>query len=203
MTEQLRLDPDTLFEEFSCRDRIEQYLDLLLEENQQLNLVSRETSRDDLRRLAAESIFPLKSIESGAGSYLDVGSGGGFPSIPIMLALEGAVTSPQTTLVERIGKKAAALQRLVSGLDLEPNVINMTLEDIKPPGSANLITIRLVKLTDKLLAVASRWLKPDGCILYYSQPDFHIDERKFHVKPISFVSVTGQSKTVSAIAKNS
>lgn len=161
----IQVDPAEILGRFDPQNRLETYFDLLLQENRKINLVSRETSREDLRRLAAESLVPLTLLELPVGRYLDIGSGGGLPSIPILLA--GAV-SGESFLVERTQKKAAALRRILLDLDLAAEVVPSNYEEARLNNRFDLVTIRLVKPTKPLLRKIHSGLNEGGTVVYYS-----------------------------------
>ncbi len=117
--------------------------------------------------MAAESLLPLQLIESPINDYLDIGSGGGFPAVPILFS--GRVGG-QATLVERTQKKAAALKRLLGWLNLTASIQPRTFEEVRFSGRYDLITLRWVKLTDSLLKRIVSLLTPHGTFLHYSPP---------------------------------
>ena len=170
-----------LFSKYDPDDKLEPFFDLLTEENKRVNLVSRETKREDLRRLAAESLAPLELIgEKRYRSYLDIGSGGGIPSIPIMTATAaGVIEIEQVRLIERTQKRAAALGRIISGLNLQAEILPEDFSGKDTSTRFDLVTLRYVKLTPKLLSAAFKTLHCSGLFVYYSQPEFSIDRNRF------------------------
>ena len=171
-TRTINLDIEAILHQYDPSNRLSRYFSLLMNENERLNLVSRETSHDDLERLAAESLFPLTMLGRGFDNYLDIGSGGGMPALPIMLS--GSV-SGEVCLIERTQKKAAALRRMLYGLDLTANIIAKPYEETEFSTDFSLITIRLVKLTKPVLDHVIAALKPDGKFVYYGIPSFGCD----------------------------
>lgn len=169
MTDPILLNPVSLLASEDPSRRMDQYLDLLMSENQRVNLVSRETSRDRLARMAAEALLPAVQLDLRAGSYLDIGSGGGIPAIPILLSRRA--TGP-SLLVERTQKKAATLSRIASGLDLKVEVIDRTFEELRLNRTFDLITLSYVKLTERLLESILAVLDQEGRFIYYSTPTF-------------------------------
>jgi 16S rRNA G527 N7-methylase RsmG len=168
-TEVVSFDVESILQLIEPADALVRYLDCLMEENRKVNLVSRETSREDLRRLAAESLLPLSVLGPSFTTYLDIGSGGGFPSVPILLT--GRVAG-EACLVERTKKKAAALRRILGRLGLRAAVFAATAENMEPAFECSLATLRYVKLTRPLLAKVMAWLEPGGQLVRYSVPDF-------------------------------
>jgi len=166
-------------------DKLKLYLDILEKENKKVNIVSRETSRNSLEVLIAESILPLSYIDQDRfEKYLDIGSGGGLPSIPMILS--GAVSS--SLLIERKKKKSDILYNIIKMLDLHKTteIVNNTVEDLKLTGQFDLITLRLVKLTPKLFSKINPLLSNKSILIYYSIPDNDVIHGKFKIKSYSY-----------------
>ncbi len=177
----INLSSTDLFSKYDPDRKLELFFDLLTEENKRVNLVSRETKRDDLRRLAAESLAPLELVgEKRYRSYLDIGSGGGFPSIPIMTAAAaGVIEVEQVRLFERTQKRAAALGRIISGLNLQAEIVAEDFPGKDTSTRFDLVTLRYVKLTPKLLTAIFKSLHRSGLFVYYSQPEFAVNRDQF------------------------
>jgi len=99
------------------------YVDMLLEANHTINLVSRRNTEEHVLRFVRESLFLAGVLVEDAerlGSLdrpvrlLDIGSGGGFPGMIVKIALPGV----ETYLVEATRKKAAFLANVARALDL-------------------------------------------------------------------------------------
>lgn len=146
--------------------RLDEYYDLLRHENQKVNLVSRETTRADFDRMAAECLLPLDHlpVDLRFRRLLDIGSGGGLPLVPLFLT--GRIGSGLAA--ERTVKKARALARICTSLDLPVKVVGRTIEEIAPDSGFDLITLRYVKLTESLASTISSFLAPTGRFVYYS-----------------------------------
>ncbi len=155
---------EDLLKKHSRDGRFQDYLSLLTLENEKTNLVSRETSASDLKRLIAESLVPFEKLDlETVNRYLDIGTGGGLPAIPIILALNPA----QSLLIERRNKKASALRRISLELKIKPSIIEQTFEDIDFDKSFDLITVRLVRLSGPILKKISEILSYSAVFIYY------------------------------------
>jgi 16S rRNA (guanine527-N7)-methyltransferase len=91
---------------------------------------------------------------------IDVGSGAGFPGLPIK------IWSPPTpvTLIESNQKKVAFLREVIRTLTLTGiNVFPSRVEG-HPPASASIVTLRAVERFDKILPVAARLLTDHGTL---------------------------------------
>lgn len=84
--------------------------------NQKINVVSRKDIDELYLRHVLHSLAIARVISFLPGSeVLDVGTGGGFPGIPLAIAF------PEThfTLVDAIGKKIKVVEEVVAGLGLK------------------------------------------------------------------------------------
>lgn len=143
---------------------ISTYIDLLLRWNARINLTAVRTSEEIVSRhfgeslFAARHLFPAGETRDSAHHLLDLGSGAGFPGIPIKL------WNPtiRLTLVESNHKKVAFLREIVRALTLmNVNVVAARAEDL-PANQADTIILRAVERFDQVLPVAARLLRPQG-----------------------------------------
>ncbi|SHK83448.1 16S rRNA (guanine(527)-N(7))-methyltransferase RsmG [Maribacter aquivivus] len=108
--------------------------------NQKINVVSRKDIDELYLRHVLHSLGIAKFITFKDGSsILDVGTGGGFPGIPL------AILFPEVhfTLVDSIGKKIKVVNEVVEGLQLtNVTTINARVEEI--PGQFDFIVSRAV-----------------------------------------------------------
>ncbi|MBI3896181.1 MAG: 16S rRNA (guanine(527)-N(7))-methyltransferase RsmG [Acidobacteria bacterium] len=156
---------------------------LLLRWNPKINLTSLRRPEEIATRHFEESLFLLKVIPCTPGLLVDVGSGAGFPGLPLKIACP----SLSTVLLESNHKKAAFLKEVVRSCKLEGvEVRTERLEDAVgaalslPPeesgsGSAlseglhgdltaraSLVTLRAVKTSRELLSNLAKLLAPHG-----------------------------------------
>lgn len=108
--------------------------------NQKINVVSRKDIDELYLRHVLHSLGIAKVQRFNEGSeILDVGTGGGFPGIPL------AILFPRTrfVLVDAIGKKIKVVHEVIEGLGLE-NVVahHSRVEDL--PGEFDFIVSRAV-----------------------------------------------------------
>lgn len=155
-------------------ERIAAFLDLLLRRNEGVNLVSRKeaTLRTLVVRHVLDALEGLRLLPPPAGRplrLLDVGSGGGFPAIPLLLAradLEGV-------LVESTGKKARFLEEAIGALGLTARVVNARFPDpaidrMKNAPPCDLLTSRAVADAGGILRQARPVLAPGAVALFWT-----------------------------------
>ena len=93
------------------KKRLELFVDLLLVWQKKTNLVAPSTLNELWTRHIADSL-QLVPLAPEARTWVDFGSGGGFPGIPIACMLAGQVGA-KVHLIESNGKKAAFLREAV------------------------------------------------------------------------------------------
>jgi 16S rRNA (guanine(527)-N(7))-methyltransferase RsmG len=148
--------------------KITAFLDFVHENNRKINLVSRETSRADLDYLAADCLVALELPGRIRGCFFDIGSGGGFPSIILMLAVPGL----SGTLIERTTKKTDFLTRANRKFGLEAEIVNADFAEAclsLPPANFDIGLIRYVSPDRKIFSGVLTLLKKGGRLIYYGR----------------------------------
>lgn len=151
------------------RHQFLEFRQVLLSWNERMNLVSRRDAGSVLSRHALTSLIALSLIrDTDDGEVMDVGSGGGFPGIPLKICL------PRTpiTLVESSRKKALFLQHAVQELGLSGiNVLNeraeMLCRDPAHGGRYVSVTVRAVAHLKEVIRLSLPLLAPGGRLLAF------------------------------------
>ena len=152
--------------------RISIYIDLLLRWNARINLTGIRDPEQIVTRHFGESLFaarhlfprasPVPSVvkdvdRNHALTIADLGSGAGFPGIPIKL------WAPQmhVTLIESNHKKATFLREVARALTLtDINILTARAESIAE--TFEVVTLRAVESFAKILPVAAALVAPAG-----------------------------------------
>jgi 16S rRNA (guanine527-N7)-methyltransferase len=92
---------------------INKYVELLMEWNAKINLVSRSLTADQIKEHVKHSLFLNTVI--GYNAVLDAGTGGGMPGIPL------AIVNPDLEFIlnDRVGKKVMCVEDMVTRMKLE------------------------------------------------------------------------------------
>ncbi len=161
---------------------MDSHLSLVLEANKTTN-VTRITNPDEAQILHIEdSLVGLAEVcAAPVGRMADMGSGAGFPGIPLAIA-----TGRHTTLIESVGKKASLLERFAGELALAEmiDVYGGRIEDcaVERRASFAVITARALAQTSILMELAQPLLIPGGQLLCYkAQPS---DEEIEHARSL-------------------
>lgn len=146
-------------------ERMLAFLHLLLEWNRAFNLVSRADEPRIVTRHVAESIGILLLAEMrDATAVLDIGSGGGFPAVPMNILRPDVFF----TLVESNGKKASFLKNVGMKLSLQNYLVYQKRIESLRPGELrqqSQVTARAVADLSVLWGWAVEYLAPGGVLL--------------------------------------
>ncbi len=145
-------------------DRFGRLPGLYEEWNAKINVISRQdianlTERHVLHSLAIAKIFQFKD----GAHLLDLGTGGGFPGIPL------AILFPQVTftLVDGTGKKIKVVTEVAEALGLENvKAIHARAEELRMNGAFDFVLSRGVAPLDQLLVWGQRLLKKNHVHAY-------------------------------------
>ena len=140
-------------------DRLEGFVQLVIERQKTLNLVAASTIPQVWTRHVADSL-QLLSLAPEARTWIDLGAGAGFPGLVIACALV-EVPGARVELVESIQKKANFLREVADALSLPAIVHALRIEDFtaRNAGRFDVVTARALAPLDKLLGYANPLLK--------------------------------------------
>ena len=178
------LTPEGIQKEFSIcinQEQIDQLLNhvnLLLEKNTHINLTAVRDFEAAVDLHVKDSLSIIRTVNhSKLGAYLDIGTGGGFPGVPI-----GIVTDRKGVLLDSTKKKVDAVQEFLDALGLSPRVKAEAAraEDYarKHAGEFAVVTARAVSSLPSIIELAAPFLSKGGrLILMKGQPEAEEVER--------------------------
>lgn len=148
------------------------YIHLLVRWNARVNLTAVRQPEQIVTRHFGESLFAARHLfphmetdtlvspreSSSPARVADVGSGAGFPGLPIKL------WAPDThiTLIESNHKKVAFLREVVRGLALTGADVFAGRAQEFPPAACDVVTLRAVERFEAGLPAAARLVAPGG-----------------------------------------
>jgi len=153
-------------------DRLETYLLLLARWNERVNLTALPVdvpTDQTIDRLLIEPLAAARYVDKTWSPWFDVGSGGGSPAIPLKLAKPHL----HLTMVESKARKAAFLREAVRELVLADSTVETArFEDLALrrdiAGTRRLVTVRAVRLDNRMALAAARVLAAGGHLLAFS-----------------------------------
>jgi 16S rRNA (guanine527-N7)-methyltransferase len=138
--------------------QIQLYLDLLLKWNAKISLTAVRNPEEIVRRHFGESLFAGEHLKlESASSLADLGSGAGFPGLPIK------ILAPQlhVTLIESQQKKATFLREVIRTLEMKNAFAHAGRgEDLEL--RAQIVTMRAVERFEAALPTAASLVEPAG-----------------------------------------
>ena len=151
-------------------EKFELYLKELGRWNKKINLISRKSDKpQDIYKHILDSLLIFKAIEIPKEAFLlDIGSGAGFPGIPIKIVRDDI----HLTLVESRRKKAFFLEHIVKLLSLEnASVKNQRLEEllenVELSEKYDILTVKGVGELRKIISLSLPFLKKGGLFIAY------------------------------------
>lgn len=154
-------------------DLIEQHLKLVIQENKTTNITRISSYEEGILLHVEDSLTGLPEINAAPnGLYADLGTGGGFPGIPLAIK-----TGRTTVLVDSVKKKAAILDRMIATLGLENQISSYDdrIENLarERKNEFAVVTARALAKLSVLMELASPLLLPHGRLICYKS---HIEE---------------------------
>ena len=157
---------------------LEAFYQLLTKWNRKINLTAFELNAEgddaSIDRLLIEPLAAAKYLPTKANHWLDVGSGGGSPAIPLKLA------EPRLSLhlVESKTRKAAFLREAVRTLSLantqvETSRFELLLTRSELHEALDLVTIRAVRLDVATLITLQAFLRRGGRLFQFRGAEGH------------------------------
>ena len=148
------------------RQFFQNYIDAFMKQNSVLNLIS----KNDEKYIWEKHIFDSLSIEKFfeiymskiEGKLLDIGTGGGFPSVPIALCYPKI----EVYALDSIRKKISAIENIKSELSIK-NLFTICDRAENLNTKYDLITSRAVAPMNVILEYALPLLKHDGYFIAY------------------------------------
>ncbi len=143
---------------------ITKFIELVLEENEKFNLTAITDVDEFKSRHIEDSLSSMKVFGYQNKEVLDLGSGAGFPGIPL------AIYNPDAsfTLVEPLEKRAIFLKKVKDILKLDNVVVlNKRMEELKKDKKYDVIVSRAVSELSILLELSIPYLKVEGILIAY------------------------------------
>jgi len=165
-------------------ERLRAYMDLLLKWNREIsNLISTNDEHRFVSRHLRESIEPVSWLkEASAARWIDFGSGGGLPALPLALCGIGA----SWTLVESRRTKTLFLRKAIQELGIQNiEVVNDRLENLivlpENAGVFDAFSSRATLTLGPTLKFAAAIVKPGGQAFLWkgSRHESEMEEERF------------------------
>ena len=147
------------------------HLQLIAIANETMNLTRVINPREAAIKHVYDSVAPWRFF-TGATRIIDIGTGAGFPGIPLSIVLPHV----QFTLIESVQKKARFVDAVADEIDL-PNVrvLSDRAETMSPKGNSAVFAARAVAPITRLIPLFGRTFKHGARMLLYKGPDVELE----------------------------
>lgn len=157
------------------------YLVELEKWNRKISLTSIRAEQDVVIKHFLDSFSYAAGFTPDRGmKLLDMGSGAGFPALPLRIAFPGL----SVTLVESVRKKASFLRHIVRTLVLEDaQVLEERIEDLSAGyvERFDVVTARAFAGMEQALQHSARLLKPGAQVVLSRGPEEKIDDEELEI----------------------
>lgn len=157
----------TNYDEIISNERVraafDRYAEMLTERNEKVNLTA-ITDPDEIRvKHFTDSLAAIDLIKTGA-TVLDIGSGAGFPGIPLKIARDDI----SVTLLDSVNKKVAFMNDVIADLGLKNiEAVHARIEDFPHKGEFDVAVSRAVAELTTLAEYALPFVKVGGTFVAY------------------------------------
>lgn len=155
----------------AMQTRLKTYCDFLREENEKYNLTAITDVEQIYVKHFADSILGSVAVPQNA-TLCDVGSGAGFPSLPLKIARPDI----SVTLVDSLEKRIGFTKTLCDKLQIEADFHHARAEDFAKAFSErfDVATARAVAALPVLLEYVAQIVKVNGIVLAYKTDESEI-----------------------------
>lgn len=137
------------------------YYQMLIDWNKKVNLTSILEKSEVYSKHFIDSLWLSKVADLKTQLILDVGSGAGFPSIPLKIVFPNL----KITIIDSLKKRITFLKDLVETLGIDVNLIHGRIEDFPKKNHYDIVTARAVASLDILSEFCIPFVKKGGLFL--------------------------------------
>jgi len=148
------------------KSKLQKFMDLVLKENEVMNLTAITDYKEFIDKHFYDSLLPTEVIDFNNKKIIDIGSGAGFPGIPLAIVFPNS----KVTLLDPMNKRCVFLKKVVDELGLKNVVIICKrAEDIDSllRESFDIVTARAVTNLRILVELTLPYLKNNGVLVAY------------------------------------
>jgi 16S rRNA (guanine527-N7)-methyltransferase len=142
-------------------EKFETYYRLLVEWNHKINLTAITDKEEVYLKHFYDSLCLSKGFLVSNQKILDVGSGAGFPSIPLKILYPEL----DITIVDSLKKRITFLEHLTKALGIKVNLVHSRIEDYDAKESYDIVTARAVAGLNILCEFCLPFVKLNGYFL--------------------------------------
>lgn len=161
-----------------CLNKFSLYRDYLLEQNKLFNLTAITEPNEVEEKHFIDSLTAYRYVK---GSVADIGSGAGFPGIPLKILFP----DNEFTLIDSLNKRVSFLQSTISLLRLKKvSAVHSRAEDLNKNIKYDTVVSRAVSRLNTLSEYCLPFVKVGGLFIAYksNDSDEEINEAKYAIE---------------------
>ncbi len=144
------------------------FYEILIEWNKNMNLTSITDFEDVFIKHFYDSLCLVKGIELNNQKILDVGSGAGFPGIPLKIIFDDL----DITIIDSLNKRIKFLESLTKALDIKVRLIHGRVEEHQFKNHYDIVTARAVSNLQVLTELCLPFAKVGGVFIALKGPKY-------------------------------
>ena len=134
---------------------LEEFRSLLLSENKKINLISKSTEKDSIKRHIIDSAQIIDIIDKNTKTCLDIGSGSGLPGVVLAIILKKKGSKIKFKLYEKSMKKSNFLKKMIKRFELNAEVMQKNIFEEREL-EADIIVARAFKPLQTILELINK-----------------------------------------------
>jgi len=146
----------------------ESFIKILLKKNDEINLISKESSKNEVirERHIIDSAQIIDFIDLNSNQLTDIGSGGGMPGIIISILLKNIKKDLKVNLYEKSHHKSNFLRKVSRDLKLNTEVIQKNIFEVENIDSGTIMARAFKPLTIILELVCKNFKNYTNVIVF-------------------------------------
>ncbi|VEU75660.1 glucose-inhibited division protein B [Mycoplasmopsis maculosa] len=147
-------------------DKLKKYASMIHEQNMVMNISGFKTEQEIFEQGIIASLLTFEFAQNSlkkefiGKKILDIGAGAGFPSVPLLIALDNSF---ELTIIESISKRCLFLEKVKKEFNLNLKIINSRAEEvIDLKEYFDFITARALSSTKNIYLMSNHLLKQNG-----------------------------------------
>ena len=143
------------------KEQFDKYYNTLVTWNEKMNLTAITEREEVYIKHFYDSLSLVNAVSLSNQTLLDVGSGAGFPSIPLKIVFPDL----QVTIIDALQKRIGFLSTLCNELEIDVELIHGRAEEYDHKNSFDLVTARAVANLNMLSELCIPFVKKNGYFL--------------------------------------
>ena len=134
---------------------LEEFRSLLLTENKKINLISKSTEKDSIKRHIIDSAQIIDIIDKNTRTCLDIGSGSGLPGVVLAIISKKKGSKIKFKLYEKSMKKSIFLKKMIKRFELNAEVMQKNIFEEREL-EADIVVARAFKPLQTILELINK-----------------------------------------------